>query len=265
MNRLINGELLAQALLESKFASKIGFTLIFARRLDNAVVAYAVHKNKHYGLSTRIDLNSNISGIPVEVYLAISIAKKLDPSKVCFVFEDQKKIKKILRELSEPLGFDYVINLIDDFGLEIKATHVLNSLLMNAEDGFFLRDLCELEISLKSLDEEYRAEMYKLLGVYTERNQKYFLGSDLIAKNRDLMQFCSQNIPDLLLNEIVVYEDGDHQITVDGLEILEAEKLDITMVDSAPQFTMQNGVLVSTKNEILMGQQVDVMEGSVDL
>ena len=97
MNTLINGGLLVQALLESKFASKIGFTLIFARRLGDVVVAYAIHKNKHYALSTRIDINSNISAMPVEVYLAIAIAKKLDPSKVCFVFKDQKKIKKNIR------------------------------------------------------------------------------------------------------------------------------------------------------------------------
>jgi hypothetical protein len=239
--------------------------LIFARRLGNAVVAYAVHKNKHYALSTRIELNNNVGAIPVEVYLAIAIAKKLDPSKVCFVFEGQKKVKKILRELAEPLNFDYVLNLIEGFGLEVKATHVLNSLLMNAEDGIFLKDLCELEISLKALDEEYRAEMYKLLGIYTERNQTYFLGSDEISNNKELMQYFSINIPELIVNEIVVYEDNDHQITVDGMELLESEKLDIAMVDSAPQFTMQNGVLVSTKNEKLMGQQVDVVEGSVDL
>lgn len=265
MNTLINGELLAQALLESKFASKIGFSLIFARRLGNAVVAYAVHKNKHYALSTRIDVSDNAEAVPIEVYIAIAIAKKLEPLKVCFVFEDQKKVKKILHELAEPLSFEYVLNLVDVFGFEIKATHVLNSLLMNAEDGIFLKDLCELEISIKALDEEYRAEMYKLLGVYTERNQTYFLGSDEISKRKELIQFCSLNIPNLIVNEIIVYEENEHQLTVDGMELLESEKLDIALIDSAPQFTMQNGVLVSMKNEKLMGQQVDVVEGSVDL
>lgn len=265
MNTLINGGLIVQALLESKFASKIGFTLIFARRLGNVVVAYAVHKNKHYALSTRIDLNGNINNVPVEIYLAVAIAKKLDPSKVCFVFESQKKLKKLMRELAEPLNFDYALNLIESFGLGIKATHVLNSLLMNAEDGIFLQGLCELDISLKALDEEYRAEIYKLLGTFSDENQTYFLGSELISNKKELMQFLSMNLPDLAVNEVVVYEDNDHQLAVNGLELLDIKKRDITMVEYPLQLTKEDGILVSSQTDQLVMKQEDVVEGSVDL
>lgn len=265
MKTLINGELLAQSLLESNFASKIGFTLIFSRRIDNAVVAYVIHKNKHYALSTAIPYYENMNNLPYEVYISFAIAKKLNPKKVCFVFEKQKKINKILAPLAESCGFDYVLNLLDKFSVEMKAKYVLDSLLMHAEDGLFLKGLCELEISLKSSNEEFRAEMYKLLGVYPCRSEVYFKHGQGLTKRSLMHAYLLRDIPDLDINEVVIYEDSEHSMLVDGLDMIEEVKSDIALVDSAPQFTMVNGVILPLKNEKLLDQSVEVVEGSVDL
>lgn len=265
MKTLINGELLAQALLESNFASKIGFTLIFTRRIDSAVVAYVIHKNKHYALSTAIPYYENMNDLPYEVYISFAIAKKFNPKKVCFIFDKQKKINKILNPLAKSCGFDYVVYLLNKFSDEMKAKHVLDSLLMHAEDGLFLKGLCELEVSLKSSNQEFKAEMYKLLGVYPCRSEVYFKHGQGLTKRRLMHAYLLKDIPDLDINEVILYEDSDDSMLVDALDVIEEVKADTVLVDSAPQFTMVDAVIRPLKNEILVDDGIEVVEGSIDL
>lgn len=265
MNTLINGELLVQSLLESNFSSKIGFTFIFSRRIDSAVVAYVIHKNKHYALSTAIPHYENMKNLPYEVYIALAIAKKFNSRKVCFVFEKQKKVKKILATLAESCGFDYALNIMDKFSNEMKAKHVLDSLLMNAEDGLFLKGLCELGISLKSSNEEFRAEMYKLLGVYPCGSEVYFKYGQGLTKKSLMHAYLLRDIPDLDINEVVLYEDSEDSVLVDGGDVIDGVNSDTKLADSAPQFTMADDVVFSLENEKLLNQSVEVIEGSVDL
>lgn len=197
MKTLFNGEAMVKALLATRFAHKIGYSIIYAKRSGKGAVAcYAIHKGKQYAFSTQLDISIDSESIPLDNYVAFAVAQSLSLHRVCFIFEEREKRSKRILKLINSAEFDSTILYMDMSILtdETKVFHTLNSLIMYAEDGDCITSISEMDVNFKATHYDYRAEIYKLLSLQVNGQPELFADSKKYLNKKELHEYLMDNI-----------------------------------------------------------------------